>query len=382
MQRTSAPYGATRTTQVLPTPTTSSTKYLRSGASRINRPCCVRGPASPARWVTTRAASLGDEVAASDLVASGFEYGLSCTQGPREAMEDELCVVEFSHSIYAAVFDGHGGDAVAQWLNENLHEFVKPALAQSNNYQAAMEAAFHAADTEILDYLERASAEGETITGAGSTASVVVTRANEIVTANIGDSSAILMRRGQQLMLTQPHRVYGKSDIAKAEIQRVQDAGGWVSRDGRVCDVLAVSRAFGDWEFKGKGLSTLLKAGVEEEWWDQDWADTAKFTSDPVIATPAVTQTAISEEAGDEFLVVATDGLWDFYSQNDAMRYAREAIKAGVSAQDVAENLVDRSLKRYTSDNVAVIVVKFPWGISQGQTTKSKSKNKKFMGIF
>lgn len=69
----------------------------------------------------------------------------------------------------------------------------------------------------------------------------------------------------------------------------------------------------------------------------------------------------------------------DFYSQNEAMRYAREAIKAGVSAQEVAENLVDRSLKRYTSDNVAVIVVKFPWGIQQVRTTQGK---KKFMGMF
>lgn len=62
------------------------------------------------------------------------------------------------------------------------------------------------------------------------------------------------------------------------------------------------------------------------------------------------------------------------------MRYAREAVRAGKSAQDVADNLVDRSLKRYTSDNVAVVVVKFPWGIQQGNTTKSKSK--KFMGMF
>lgn len=101
-----------------------------------------------------------------------------------------------------------------------------------------------------------------------------------------------------------------RSAIAQAEIQRVLDCGGWVSRDGRVCDVLAVSRAFGDWEFKGKGLSTLLQAGVEEEWWDQEWADSVCFTADPVIATPTVTQTEISAEAGDEFLVVASDGLW------------------------------------------------------------------------
>lgn len=61
------------------------------------------------------------------------------------------------------------------------------------------------------------------------------------------------------------------------------------------------------------------------------------------------------------------------------MRFAREAIRAGKSAQDVADNLVDRSLKRYTSDNVAVIVIKFPWGISEAPKA---TKGKKFMGMF
>jgi hypothetical protein len=33
------------------------------------------------------------------------------------------------------------------------------------------------------------------------------------------------------------------------EVNRVKSTGGWVY-DGRVCNILAVSRAFGDWEFK------------------------------------------------------------------------------------------------------------------------------------
>ena len=57
-------------------------------------------------------------------------------------------------------------------------------------------------------------------------------------------------------------RLYGKGAAVKAEVARVQAAGGWVS-DGRVCDVLAVSRAFGDRNFKGDGLEQLVARGIE-----------------------------------------------------------------------------------------------------------------------
>lgn len=50
--------------------------------------------------------------------------------------------------------------------------------------------------------------------------------------------------------------------VAK-EIARVEEAGGWVA-DGRVCDVIAVSRAFGDIQFKeAQGRKDMLDQGVE-----------------------------------------------------------------------------------------------------------------------
>jgi hypothetical protein len=55
------------------------------------------------------------------------------------------------------------------------------------------------------------------------------------------------------VQLTSQHRVYGFGDHVIEEIERVEAAGGWII-DGRVCNVLAVSRAFGDPEFKVKGV--------------------------------------------------------------------------------------------------------------------------------
>lgn len=58
------------------------------------------------------------------------------------------------------------------------------------------------------------------------------------------------------------NRVTGQGKGVQEEIARVEGTGGWIS-DGRVCDILAVSRAFGDTEFKGEGLKALLATGVE-----------------------------------------------------------------------------------------------------------------------
>ena len=57
-------------------------------------------------------------------------------------------------------------------------------------------------------------------------------------------------------------RLYGNGKAVAAEKARVEAAGGWVT-DGRVCDILAVSRAFGDRQFKGDGLEQLVTRGLE-----------------------------------------------------------------------------------------------------------------------
>ena len=67
--------------------------------------------------------------------------------------------------------------------------------------------------------------------------------------------------RGQAVDLTTEHRVSGGGATVEAEVARVQAAGGWIA-DGRVCDVIAVSRAFGDQEFKGSGMPGMLERGV------------------------------------------------------------------------------------------------------------------------
>jgi hypothetical protein len=72
----------------------------------------------------------------------------------------------------------------------------------------------------------------------------------------------VLSRGGRAFDLSTEHRAYGKGKIVKSETKRIESVGGWVE-NGRVCDMLAVTRAFGDAEFKGDAnRARLLQDGV------------------------------------------------------------------------------------------------------------------------
>ncbi|KIZ05345.1 hypothetical protein MNEG_2607 [Monoraphidium neglectum] len=188
----------------------------------------------------------------------------------------------------------------------------------------------------------------------GSTALVALVHPTRAVFASLGDCMAVVGRTGGAGKATQQHRVYGYGPDVLEELERIEATGAWVT-DGRVCNVLAVSRAFGDPEFKGEGLKVLLREGASKGMWPKSLAEEHVFTSDPVIVEPDVTEVRFTED--DEFLILATDGLWDAVPVNEAAALARKQFSLGRSSQEVADALTDHALKRYTSDNATCIVV-------------------------
>ena len=83
----------------------------------------------------------------------------------------------------------------------------------------------------------------------GATATVAIVHKDKVIVAGIGDSQAVLCRNGNAIVLTKAHRLYGNGEGVFEEMDRVEASGAWIM-DGRVCNILAVSRAFGDPEFK------------------------------------------------------------------------------------------------------------------------------------
>uniref|UniRef100_A0A061SL87 protein-serine/threonine phosphatase n=1 Tax=Tetraselmis sp. GSL018 TaxID=582737 RepID=A0A061SL87_9CHLO len=312
------------------------------------------------RWRATPQLSPGQTW--EERYGEPLSFGVSSQQGEREEMEDVAAIVPkgVSGYFFAGVFDGHAGVKASQYLAENLYSSITRALQQDGfgedppapEFSELLSKVFQEVDHSLLERLER---PGKAPSDAGSTATCVLVRREKLHVANVGDSRAVLSRGGKATDLTTEHRAYGKGDIVKQEKKRIESVGGWV-KNGRVCDMLAVTRAFGDADFKGDtNRKRMLEEGVREGYWSEDFASKVNFTGDPVIATPDVATVPL--ESHDEFIIIASDGLWDVYSSSEAVSLLRRGFMNGNTAQEMADLLVERAIQRRTQDNVVVVVV-------------------------
>merc|ERR550534_3467546 len=147
---------------------------------------------------------------------------------------------------YMAVYDGHGGTGVANYLKDHLHEFIlaQPEYREGDVPEAVLKA-FLAVDNELRSY-------GNATELTGSTATCLLIKHGEVVVANLGDSRAVACIHGAARPLTQDHNTSNARE-------RVTAMGG-VIKDNRVGGVLIPTRSFGDF---------LLKAEQDKPPWKQ-----------------------------------------------------------------------------------------------------------------
>ena len=153
-----------------------------------------------------------------------------------------------------------------------------------------------------------------------------------LMIASLGDSQAILSQNGQVKLLNQPHK-----PIVPAETERIVAAKGSVF-GGRILGMLAVSRAFGDNNYKKTcghyNPSTDLVSGI-----------------------PDIVEHPISGE--DEFMVLASDGLFDVMSPQAVVDFVREELSNQRDANSISQSLITQALNLHARDNVTVSVVVF-----------------------
>lgn len=289
---------------------------------------------------------------------SGIRWGSTSLQGPREEMEDDLVIRSDSLDgfSFAAVFDGHAGFSSVKFLRDELYKECVAALQEGSilrgdavdTVSKALKEAFESTDRKLLNWLGTAEEEDES----GATATVVFIGNNKLYVSHVGDSSVVLSRSGRAVALTASHRPYGNSKACLQEIKRIREAGGWIS-NGRICGDIAVSRAFGDMRFKTK-KNEMVKKGVEEGRWSEKFVSRIKFNGDLVIASPDVFEVTLEPDA--EFLLLASDGLWDYMKSTEAVTFVRSQLRQHGNVQRACEALGRAALDRRSQDNISIVI--------------------------
>ncbi|XP_010924897.1 probable protein phosphatase 2C 5 [Elaeis guineensis] len=289
---------------------------------------------------------------------SGIRWGSSKLQGPRSEMEDDVVVRSdgLDGFSFAAVFDGHAGFSSVEFLRNELYKECTIALQgglllTSKNYNAvrdAIQKAFQNVDSKLLIWLEQMGNDVDS----GATATVMFLRSDVLIISHLGDSCAVVSRTGKAEVLTNPHRPYGNNKVSLDEVKRIRAAGGWIV-DGRICGEISVSRAFGDMRFKTK-KNEMLVQGVEEGRWTEKFVSRIQFKGDLVTSSPDIYQVELGSDV--EFVLLASDGLWDYMKSSDAVTFVRNQLCQDGDVQLACEALARAALDRGSQDNISILI--------------------------
>ena len=231
-------------------------------------------------------------------INSGFNHCEYLEQNPDfcDYMEDFILTKDnFNNETFRhlyCVFDGHGGDLSAKLCTQKFPEIFRKCLLDNPfDYELAIKKSFKLMDKDINNKL--------------------------LYCANVGDSSCCLIGKKNEF-ITIDHKCTNKK-----EKKRIEKEGGHII-DDRLEDILAISRGFGDFDLKNKGL----------------------------ICEPHITKRLIDHNLN--YCILASDGVWDCLNLDDISKIVNENKE---NFHNLAKIIVESAKRKASEDNISCIVI-------------------------
>ncbi|XP_009794190.1 putative protein phosphatase 2C 72 [Nicotiana tabacum] len=265
-------------------------------------------------------------------------------QGSKGLNQDSAILYQgfrVENGVFGGVFDGHGknGQTVSKLIMNKLpslllkHILSLPKITSPkqnvkevdesvknknfNKWKKACLSSFKMVDKEIK------SLEKLDCSCSGTTAVVVIRQDDDLVIANLGDSRALLGRKTDEGTIEAVQLTTDLKPSLPSEAERIRKCGGRVlalEKEAHIQRVwlphedapgLAMSRAFGDFMLKNYGI----------------------------ISRPDVSYHHLS--SNDQFLVLATDGVWDVLSNDQVVSIVCSTNDGAAAAKAVVEASID-----------------------------------------
>lgn len=252
---------------------------------------------------------------------------------PRKKNQDALIMADDpnSNTLVLCVLDGHGehGDGVSQTFRDQLIPEMFNHPEWLDDYKKATSDAIAKVERNLLRNY-RIDSEFS-----GTTLSMAIVRGNNLTGVNIGDSRVIMGKEENGALTFQDITFDHKPDSPK-EKERILACGGRVFAVEYDDGIDGPPRVWlGHMDIPGLAMSRSLGDVVAH--------------SAGVISEPEFTD-YILDPATDRFIVVATDGLWEFVDNQEAV----EMVEGQAGPCDAVDALVTEAATRWMHEEQVI----------------------------
>ncbi|KAL2323851.1 hypothetical protein Fmac_022909 [Flemingia macrophylla] len=275
---------------------------------------------------------------------------------------------ESAVGTFVGIYDGHGGPEAARFVNERLFKHIKKNHGMSAH---VINEAFFATEEQFLSLVERQWLHKPQIASVGACCLVGIICNGELFIANAGDSRAVLGRMTED---TKEIKAVQLSAEHNASLECVREELRSLHPDDpqivvmkhqvwRVKGLIQVSRSLGDAYLKKSEFNKaplLAKFRLSEP-----------FEKPILKAEPTILVQKLLPQ--DQFLIFASDGLWEHVSNQEAVDIVQSCPRNGVAKKLIKTALceaakkremrysdlkkIDRGVRRHFHDDITVIVL-------------------------
>ncbi|CAL9109248.1 unnamed protein product [Musa textilis] len=286
--------------------------------------------------------------------------------GPLSSPESGL------YGTFVGIYDGHGGPETSRYVNDHLfHHLKRFALEQQTISVDVIRKAIQATEEGFLALVTKQWPAKPQIAAVGSCCLLGVICSGTLYIANLGDSRVVLGRlvkaTGEVLamQLSAEHNAGLESVRQELCSLHPNDPRIVVLKHDvwRVKGLIQVSRTIGD--------AYLKRAEFNREPLQAKFCLGEPFKKPILGSEPSISAQPLQRE--DQFLIFASDGLWEHLSNQEAVdivqhhprsgsarRLVRAALRAAAKKREIrCSDLekINRGVRRHFHDDMTVIVV-------------------------
>lgn len=290
---------------------------------------------------------LAASLTSAALLTPHLSHG-TITYPANRPIEDRLTLEDMPDFKVAGVFDGHGGWQISDYLHQNLMATFKTQYSQAtgpvkDRVKAALLETFDSLEDRIV-----AAARGPyqmgfaSVSSVGSCGLVAVVCKDFYALANAGDCQAVLVKGIDGAAVGSNLCTVHSSNSPEEQARLIREHPGEsdivTCKNSKACYVkgrLMPTRSFGDLYLKHNEFNNPMTYSSVE---GLTRPHIRNFKGPYITHRPDVYVNDIKTE--DQYLILATDGLWDDVS----IQEAADIVATIGDSQTAAQALLERAL--------------------------------------